>query len=96
MASGAAKRAAEAYSQQDIDELPENTGAPGFGLLYQQSFEGPDVLQVRREDFVIRTFYAPPAVPYVLSIDPNHKGELGQSYGVIQCWGVLPDDKFLL
>ena len=76
-------------------ELRENTEAPGFGPLYQQSFEGPDVLQIR-EDFVIQPFYAPPAVPYILSIDPNHKGEDGRSFGVIQCWGLMADDKYLI
>ena len=86
----------DAYSSEYVVELQENTEAPGFGPLYQQSFNGPDVLQVHREDFVIQNFYAPPAVPYILSIDPNHKGEDGRSFGVIQCWGLMSDDKYLL
>ncbi len=86
----------DAYSQEYVAELRENTQAPGFGPLYQQRFDGPDVLQVQREDFVIQRFYAPPPVPYILSIDPNHKGEDGRSFGVIQCWGLMADDKYLL
>jgi len=85
-----------AYSPEYVAELRENTEAPGFGPLYQQRFDGPDVLQVHRKDFVIQPFYAPPAVPYILSIDPNHKGEDGRSFGVIQCWGLMADDKYLL
>ncbi len=86
----------DAFSSDYIARLREITGAPGFGPLYQQSFIGPDVLQVRREDFLIKPFYAPPAAPYILSIDANHKGENGQSYGVIQCWGVLSDGELYL
>ncbi len=86
----------DAYGPEYVAELRENTGAPGFGPLYQQCFDGPDVLQVRREDFVVQPIYARPAVPYVLSIDPNHKGGDGHSFGVIQCWGLLPDGKYLL
>jgi predicted phage terminase large subunit-like protein len=85
-----------AYSPEHIAELQEYTGAPGYGPLYQQTFEGPDVVQVRREDFVVETFYGRPTVPFILSIDPNFKGENGQSFGVIQCWGVLDDGRFLL
>jgi predicted phage terminase large subunit-like protein len=81
----------KAFSAEYIAELRENLRAPGFGPLYQQAFSGPDVLQVRREHFVVQPFYAPPAVAYVLSVDLNHKGEVGQSYSVIQCWGLLPD-----
>jgi predicted phage terminase large subunit-like protein len=86
----------DAYSPDYVAELRENTGAPGFGPLYQQCFDGPDVLQVRREDFVIQPIYAQPAVPCVFSIDPNHKGEHGHSLGVIQCWGLLADGRYLL
>jgi len=87
----------DAYRPEYIAELRENTGAPGFGPLYQQTFDGPDVLQVRREDFVILPFYTPPAIPFILSIDPNHKGEHGHSYSVIQCWGLLNDgNRYLL
>ncbi len=85
-----------AYSAQCIAELREYTGAPGFGPLYQQRFDGPDVIQVRREDFVIQPCYFRPPIPYVLSIDPNHKGANGQSFSVIQCWGVLGGHKYLL
>ncbi len=85
-----------AYSPKYIAELREHTGAPGFGPLYQQRFDGPDVIQVQREAFVVERFYARPAIPYILSIDPNHKGESGQSYSVIQCWGVLNDGRYLL
>lgn len=52
-------------------------------------------MQIRRDDFVIQPIYAPPAVPYVLSIDPNHRGEHGNSYSVIQCWALL-DQQYLL
>jgi predicted phage terminase large subunit-like protein len=86
----------DAYSSEYVAELRENTAAPGFDPLYQQSFDGPDVLQVRREDFVIQPFYAPPAVPFILSIDINHKGENGHSYSVIQCWALLDDCRYLL
>ncbi len=85
-----------AYSAEHIAELREHTGAPGFGPLYQQSFDGPDVVQVRREDFVVQAFYARPAIPFILSIDPNFKGENGRSFGVIQCWGILEDGRYLL
>jgi phage terminase large subunit-like protein len=85
----------DAYSPEYVAELRGNTGAPGFGPLYQQSFDGPDVLQVCRDDFVIEPVYAPPAVPYILSIDPNHRGEYGNSYSVIQCWALL-DEQYLL
>ena len=54
------------------------------------------MIQVQREAFVVQRFYARPAVPYVLSIDPNYKGESGQSFSVIQCWGVLGDGRYLL
>lgn len=73
----------DAYSPEYIAELREITKAPGFGPLFQQRFDGPDLLQVRREDFVIHPIYARPTVPFVLSIDLNHKGEDGQSYSVI-------------
>jgi predicted phage terminase large subunit-like protein len=86
----------DAYSPDYVADLRENTGAPGFDPLYQQSFDGPDVLQIRREDFVVQPFYASPAVPFILSIDPNHKGEKGRSYSVIQCWGLLTDGRYLL
>jgi predicted phage terminase large subunit-like protein len=85
-----------AYSPEYIAELREHTGAPGFGPLYQQSFDGPDVIQVQREAFVVQRFYARPAVPYFLSIDPNYKGESGQSFSVLQCWGLLGDGRYLL
>ncbi len=85
-----------AYSPEHVAELREHTGAPGFGPLFQQTFEGPDVVQVRREDFVVQAFYSPPAVNYILSIDPNFKGEDGQSFGTIQCWGLLGDGRYLL
>jgi hypothetical protein len=81
----------DAFSPEIVTRLRESTRAPGFGPLYQQSFDGPDVLQVRREDFVVEPFYAPPAVPYILSVDGNQKGENGQSYCVVQCWGVFAD-----
>ena len=45
---------------------------------------------------MIQAFHAPPPIPFILSIDPNFKGENGRSFGVIQCWGVLDDGKFLL
>jgi predicted phage terminase large subunit-like protein len=54
------------------------------------------MLQVSRGDFVIQPIHARPAVPYVLSIDPNHKGGDGHSFGVIQCWALLADGRFLL
>ena len=85
-----------AYSPEYIAELREHTGPPGFGPLYQQSFTGPDVIQVSRDFFVVEKFYAAPAVPYVLSIDPNFKGETGQSFSVIQCWALLSDGRYLL
>jgi len=85
-----------AYTQEYIAELREQTGAPGFGPLYQQTFDGPDVAQVRRQDFVIETFYARPGVPFILSIDPNFRGESGQSFSVIQCWGILEDGRYVL
>lgn len=87
---------AGAYTPEYIADLRENTGAPGFGPIYQQTFDGPDVLQVRREDFVIEPFYAPPAASYLLSVDLNHKGVDGQSYSVIQCWAILADRGYLL
>ena len=86
----------DAYTPDYVAELRELTDAPGFGPLYQQSFAGSDVLQIRREDFEIETMYAPPAVPYAISIDPNHKGEDGHSFGVIQCWALLPGGRYLL
>jgi predicted phage terminase large subunit-like protein len=86
----------DAYSSEYIAHLRENTAAPGYGPLYQQRFDGADMLQVNRCDFVIQPLYARPPVPYVLSIDPNHKGEDGHSYGVIQCWAMLVDGRYLL
>lgn len=87
---------AKAYSPEYIADLREYTGPPGFGPLYQQSFQGPDVIQVQREGFVIQHFYAPPAIPYILSSDLNHKGADGQSFSVIQIWGLLGPRKYLL
>jgi hypothetical protein len=55
---------ADAYSAEYIADLRENTGPPGYGPLYQQSFDEPDVLQVRREDLLVEPFYAPPAAPF--------------------------------
>jgi predicted phage terminase large subunit-like protein len=86
----------DAFSADCVAELLESTGAPGFGPLFQQSFDGPDVLQVRRDDFIVQPTYARPAVPYVLSIDPNHKGGDGHSFAVIQCWALLSDGRYLL
>jgi predicted phage terminase large subunit-like protein len=86
----------DAYGAEDIAELRENTGPPGFGPLYQQTFDGPDVVQIRRSDFVIEPIFRRPAVPFLLSIDPNHKGKDGCSFSVVQCWGVLPGRRYLL
>jgi predicted phage terminase large subunit-like protein len=86
----------DAYTRDYIAELRENTGPPGFAPLYQQCFDGADVIQISRDDFVPFSVFARPAVPYVLSIDPNHKGQVGQSYSVIQCWALLADGKYLL
>jgi predicted phage terminase large subunit-like protein len=86
----------DAYTAEVVTDLRENTRTPGFGPLFQQSFNGPEVLLIGREDFVFQHFYRPPDVPYVLSIDPNYKGEYGQSYAVIQCWGILGHHNYLL
>jgi hypothetical protein len=80
----------DAYTPDYIAELRENTGPPGFSPLYQQCFDGSDVIQISRDNFVTFSIYAQPAIPYILSIDPNHKGQVGQSYSVIQCWECWP------
>jgi predicted phage terminase large subunit-like protein len=87
----------DAFSAKTVAELREQTGAPGFDPLYQQRFDGPDVVQVRRQDFVLEQFFMRPFGLYILSVDPNHRGELGASYSVVQCWVMLAGGKgFLL
>jgi predicted phage terminase large subunit-like protein len=85
-----------AYPPEVVADLRENTRTPGFAPLFQQNFAGPGVLQLGREDFVLQHFYRPPAVSYVLSVDPNYKGEYGRSYAVVQCWGILGRRNYLL
>jgi phage terminase large subunit-like protein len=85
-----------AYTEKLIDELREHTGTPGFGPLYQQTFEGPHVLQIKREDFVVEPVYKMPNAPFIMSADLNQKGESGTSFSVIQCWALLPDGRYLL
>jgi hypothetical protein len=86
----------DAYTPDYIADLRENTGQPGFAPLYQQSFDGSDVIQISRDNFITFSTYAQPAVPYILSIDPNHKGQVGQSYSVVQCWALLANGTYLL
>jgi predicted phage terminase large subunit-like protein len=84
------------FTSEDIADLREHTGLPGFAPLYQQRFEGLDVIQVQPDEFVIQSFYTRPAITYILSIDPNHKGSDGQSFSVVQVWGILQGRKYLL
>jgi predicted phage terminase large subunit-like protein len=86
----------EALSQERLKDLRDNCGPPGFGPLYQQTFVGPNVLQLRREDFVIEQFYQWPNGSFVFSVDLNHRGEVGRSFCVVQAWTLLNDGRFML
>jgi predicted phage terminase large subunit-like protein len=85
-----------AYTENVIADLREHTGAPGFGPLYQQTFEGPDVLQIVREDLIVEPVYKTPNAPFIISADLNQKGEAGTSFSVIQCWALMSDGRHLL
>jgi len=85
----------DAFAPEYIEKLRRRTGAPGFGPLYQQSFEAPDYVSLSVKDFVIERSYSVPDVPFVLSIDPAAKAD-GESFSVVQAWACLADGHFLL
>ncbi|THD61114.1 MAG: hypothetical protein E7813_22245 [Bradyrhizobium sp.] len=85
-----------AYTENMIADLRAHTGPPGFGPLYQQTFDGPHVLQIEREDFVVEPVYKTPDARFIISADLNQKGEAGASLSVIQSWALLSDRRYLL
>lgn len=86
----------DAWARKSIDSKRAKQINPSFQLYYQQDVGNGVQLTIKREHFLAFSPSSVPMLPIVLSVDCSQGAGSTRSFNVIQAWGRLGQDHFLL